>query len=65
MGPIFGLFLNILILLNCHPGGGEAAAGRAIGNSVLEVGNACGPHGEQDDEQVTTGLFIRPEKNFC
>ena len=35
-------------------GGGEAAGinSPTMGNSVLEVGNVCGPHGEQDDEQV-------------
>jgi len=52
-------------------GGGEASAGSAIGNSVLEVGNACGPHGEQDDEQVfvqkvvpeTDTLFVRLASN--
>ena len=35
-------------------GGGPGEAGGAgSGNAILEVGNACGPHGEQDDEQVT------------
>ena len=39
-------------------GGGEATGinSPTMGNSVLEVGNACGPHGEQDDEQVTMKL---------
>ena len=48
-----------------------AAACCAIGNSILEVGNACGPHGEQDDEQVfvqkvvpeTDTLFVRLASN--
>lgn len=41
------------------------------GNGTLEVGNACGPYGEQDDEQVfvqkvvpeTDSLFVRLASN--
>ena len=40
-------------------GGAEAIGSSSMGNSILEVGNACGPHGEQDDEQVTKLTYYR------
>ena len=52
-------------------GGAEAIGISPAGNSILDVGNACGPHGEQDDEQVfvqkvvpeTDTLFVRLASN--
>ena len=52
-------------------GGAEAIGISPVGNSILDVGNACGPHGEQDDEQVfvqkvvpeTDTLFVRLASN--